>query len=412
MPTVETTVSVTVPEGASIPEIEEAIVAALRPAGGELLQQAVQALEENALAMTGANRDKLRSQNVLTSFGWLKLERLYVRERATGRYGYLVALGSGQRHATKAVIDRAVELATRIPYRQATTLLARQLNAPIDHRSLYQWVRDEGQAIVDEECALQAAVFEDGVVPERSETPHEVLVAVVDGAYIKAQREGQPSFELRIGVAYSGRSLTRSKHGRHRYRLRERQLYGGVDSARDFAERFYLHCEATLGLSLAQHLLLLGDGADWIEGLAGHDRYKATYQLDHWHILDHARRAFGDRPALVNTIARALHEGDTERILRLVTLARHDAKAGEEHDRIAQYEAYLRNNLHGIHGARRLRAALSEEAQEAIVEGSGAVEKQADLLVARRFEHHGMRWTKAGANSLFKLRLRELERAA
>ena len=410
MPTIETTVSVTVPEGATVAEIEGLVRAALRAAGGRLLAEAVEALEEEALRREDVLQDKGRTVDLLTSFGWLRLERSYVRERRTGKYRYLVEMGSRQEHATAAVVEQAVALATRLPYRQAAVLLERLLGEHVDHRSLYAWVRAEGQQLVDEEAALQEAVFEDGELPPSSGEERELVVAVVDGTYIRAQREGQPSFEVRIGVAYSGRTLQSTTAKHKRYRLRERQLYGGVDSARDFSERFYLHCEATLALSRAENLLVIGDGADWIESLAGHERYKATYQLDHWHILDHARRTFPDRPQLVADIARALHDGDADRILRLVTLARLTSEASSE--RIQQYESYLRANLHGIHGARRLRAALSPQARSAAVEGSGAVEKQGDLLVARRFEHAGMRWTKAGANRLLKLRIQELARSA
>ena len=38
--------------------------------------------------------------------------------------------------------------------------------------------------------------------------------------------------------------------------------------------------------------------------------------------------------------------------------------------------------------------------------------KQMDLVVDRRFQGQGMRWTRKGANRLLKLRLRELEKAA
>lgn len=410
MPTVETTVSVAVPEGATVAEIEEAVRAVLWAAGRKLLAEAVAAVEEGALATGDVLRDKRRPVDLLTGFGWLRLERSYVRERQSGRYRYLVEVGGQQEHATPAVVAWAVALAARLPYRQAARLLGRLLGEEVDHRTLYGWVKTEGQVLVDAERQLQEAVFTDGLIPPRDEEERELVVAVVDGTYLKAQREGQSSFEVRLGVAYSGRDLESRTARHHRYRLRERQLYGGVDSARDFSERFYLRCEATLALSRARHLLVIGDGADWIEALAGHERYKATYQLDHWHILDHARRTFPDRPQLVAEIARALHDSDADRLLRLVTLARLQAEANLE--RVQQYEEYLRSNLHGIHGARRLRATLSPQAGSAAVDGSGAVEKQGDLLISRRFEHAGMRWTKAGANRLLKLRLRELGRCA
>ena len=69
-------------------------------------------------------------------------------------------------------------------------------------------------------------------------------------------------------------------------------------------------------------------------------------------------------------------------------------------------------NQHGFYGARWLREHLSPAAKLVAVEGSGAIEKQMDLVVARRFKGNGMRWTRKGANRLLKLRLRELDLAA
>jgi hypothetical protein len=410
MPTIDVTVSLDIPEGATVAELERSIADRLRQAGRELLAAGVAALEEAAEARQRCYRDRRRSLDLLTSFGWVRLERSYVRDRQTGRYGYLVELGSQQEHATPLVVDWAVALATRLPYRQSAQLLGRLLGEEVDHRTLYGWVKTEGQLLVDTERQRQASVFEDGVVPPCDDDERELVVAVVDGTYLKAQRERQPSFEVRLGVAYSGRELVSSTARHRRYRLRERHLYVGVDTAQDFAERFYLACEERLALSRARHLLVVGDGADWIESLAGHERYKATYQLDHWHIIEQARRVFAARPQVVNEIARALHEGDTNRVLRSVAVAR--LAAAVDADQLRQFESYLRSNRHGIHGARRLRTQLSPKAQLAAVEGSGAVEKQGDLLVSRRFEHAGMRWTKAGANRLLKLRAKELARTA
>lgn len=410
MPTVETTVCVEVPEGATVAQVEALVGEELRRAGRELLGKGVAAIEEVAQAKQRCYRDRRRKLDLLTRFGWVQLERLYVRDAVSGQYRYLVETGSRQEHATPGVVAWAVALATRLPYRQAADLLGRLLGEEVDHRTLYGWVQAEGQTLVEEERSLQEAVFGDGLLPPCDGKKRELLVAVVDGTYLKAQREGQPSFEVRIGVAYSGRERENPGAKHKRYRLKERQLYGGVESAQDFAERFYLHCEGTLALSQAKHLLVVGDGADWIEALAGHERYKATYQLDHWHILEHARRTFPDRPHLVAELARCLHDGDTNRILHLARLALLEAQTNA--DRIATFETYLRTNMHGIHGARRLRRHLSPSARLAAVEGSGAVEKQGDLLIARRFKHAGMRWTKAGANRLLKLRLREVARAA
>lgn len=417
MPTVETTITLTIPRaGMSLQELERRVWEQLCEAAGSLLRDACREMESQIL-LHGAGqlrRDKPRQLDLLTRFGWLRLERWQLQDRRTGRYSRPLDQVLGikpRRHASPWVIEQAVGLATRLPYRQATDLLCRLLGQPgtVDHRTLYGWVQAEGQTCIEAEDRRQEAVFGDGVVPPRDETVREIVVAEADGTFLRAQREPGPDFEVRLGVLYSGRQLTSTTARHKRYRLQERVLYAGVESADDFKERFFLAGEERLSLSLARHLLVVGDGADWIEALAGHDRWRATYQLDHWHILHQARLTFSDRPNLVAEIARALRAGEDQRILHLVRLARLTAADPE---RVAAYEAYLRANQHGICGARRLARQLSREARVVLVEGSGAVEKQSDLLVGRRFEGQGMRWTRRGAHRLIKLRVRELERAA
>jgi len=45
------------------------------------------------------------------------------------------------------------------------------------------------------------------------------------------------------------------------------------------------------------------------------------------------------------------------------------------------------------------------KAQEVLVVGSGAVEKNIELLIGRRFKKRGMSWSRDGANNLLKLRV-------
>ena len=393
MPIVETTIKVSIPEGGvSMGDLERCVGRAVEEAGRELLGKVCHMLEEEGLAALRRRRQ--------------------VVDRATGRYycplDEVLAL-KGKRHYSPWVQEQAVALATRIPYRQAARLLGAWLGVELDHRTVHAWVQQAGQAVVEEEDAEQEAVFGDGEQPASDPGVREIVVTEVDGTFIKAQREQAPNFEVRFGVLFSGKELESATAKHRRYRLKERVLYGGVEPAEAFGERLFLAGEAKLGISHAEHLLLVGDGAEWIEALAGHRRWQATYQLDWWHLTHALHRTFPDRPALVAELKQSLYGGDGERLISLVSLAR---VAGDgDHERVAQLETYLRTNQEGFYGARRLRQRLSPEARTVAVEGSGAIEKQMDLVVDRRFQGQGMRWTRKGANRLLKLRLRELEKA-
>jgi len=415
MTCVETKVTLSISQnGMGLEDLEREIGQVLQQTGQQLLRQACQVMEDRLLEQEKGRylRNKRRQLDMLTRFGWIRLHRWQAR-RNEGGYCHpldeLLGLES-HRHASPWILAQSVALATRLPYRQATSLLSSFVEAPIDHRSLYRWVQREGAAIVAEEDDLQRAVFQHGEVPERHPKERELILAEVDGTFLRAQREEGDKFEVRLGVLTTGKELESLTAKNRRYRLQERVRYGGVETAGDFGERLFLKGEAQLGLSHAQHLLLVGDGAEWIEALAGHERWKATYQLDWWHLTHAFQRVFPEHPKLVQRLKRDLYDGQGHKILPAVRLARLNGLGDPE--QVDKLLTYLEANRGGFYGARSLRPQLSPEARLVCVEGSGAVEKHIDLAICRRFKGQGMRWTRKGANRLLKLRIRELDRVA
>lgn len=222
-------------------------------------------------------------------------------------------------------------------------------------------------------------MFGHGEVPPCAEGVRELVVAQVDGTFIKAQREESKEFEVRLGLLYSGKELVSTTAKHRRYRLWERTRYGGVEGAEDFGERLFLVGERHLGLTQAQHLLLVGDGASWIETLAGESHLPTGLVASH-SCPDLSGRTFPDRPELVERLKESLYSGQGEEVVRLVALAQ--AMGEGDPQRVVPLYGYLQSNKHGFYGAWRLREQLSPAAQVVAVEGSGAIEKQQDLVVA------------------------------
>ena len=52
--------------------------------------------------------------------------------------------------------------------------------------------------------------------------------------------------------------------------MSDKLAYGGVEEPEDFAERFSVRMEAALGVERAKHMLVKGDGAEWICQGAAH----------------------------------------------------------------------------------------------------------------------------------------------
>jgi hypothetical protein len=410
----EATVRLSIPaQGMSLEELETRIGQLVKQAANDLLRQACQHMDaERVQNEPGVRAVKQRSLHLLTRFGWTSLVRWQVRD-AQGHYrcplDQMLGLGAAQ-HTSPWITDRAVGLATRLPFRQAACLLGTFVDEAIDHRSLHRWIQKAGAQVVMAEDALQQAVFANGALPPQDDRQRELILTEVDGTFLRAQREDGPKFEVRLGVLTTGKSLVSPTARNRRYRLQERIRYAGVETAQDFGERLFLKGEAHLGLSRAQHLLLVGDGADWIEALAGHDRWRATYQLDRWHLTHAFHRTFPDHPQLVEKLKRALYRGQGKKIIPTVRLAKINGVGDPE--QVESLLGYLKANQAGFYGARSLWPRLSPEGRLVCVEGSGAVEKHIDLTICRRFKGWGMRWTRKGANRLLKLRIRELDRVA
>ena len=410
----EATVRLSIPaQGMSLEELETRIGQVVKQAANDLLRQACQHMDAKLVETEPAVRAvKKRPLHLLTRFGWTRLVRWQVRD-AQGCYrcplDQVLGLVAGQ-HTSPWITHRAVALATRLPFRQAACLLGTFVDEAIDHHSLHRWAQKAGAQIVAAEDALQQAVFADGAIPPRDGRQREIILTEVDGTFLRAQREASPKFEVRLGVLTTGKSLVSPAAKNRRYRLQERVCYAGVETAQDFGEKLFLKGEAHLGLSRAQHLLLVGDGADWIEALAGHDRWRATYQIDWWHLTQAFQRTFPEHAKIVHKLKQALYHGHAHQIIPTVRLAQIN-NIGDP-DTVASLLGYLHTNQAGFYGARSLRPHLSAQAKLVCVDGSGAVEKHIDLAICRRFKGKGMRRTRTGANRLPKLRLQELARAA
>ena len=78
-------------------------------------------------------------------------------------------------------------------------------------------------------------------------------------------------------------------------------------------------------------------------------------------------------------------------------------KAQEESEQLHELIEYPERNWQGLHGPWSLREKV--KAQEVLVVGSEAVEKNTEPMIGRRFKKRGMSWSRAGANSLAKLRM-------
>jgi hypothetical protein len=90
-------------------------------------------------------------------------------------------------------------------------------------------------------------------------------------------------------------------------------------------------------------------------------------------------------------------------MLDTIKLAHLFYEDNEKKKKITALASYIENNFDDLYGSGYLKDRA--EARRVLVSSSGAMEKNIDVAIGRRFKKQGLRWTKEGANNLLKLRI-------
>ena len=392
--TIEVTVRLTISEEDwDVNRLEARVRAARDEAGRQLFVRALARLEEEALAAhAGAVRQRRVERQLDTTLGHVRFERWRVKREGhtTCLLDRLLGLARNSR-VSPAVKKRAAELASRMTYREAATGLREELGTPVSAQSVHDWVQPLGEAVSAQELVPASAA------PPAA--PPEVVVAEWDDTLIRSQERGERNFPLKLGIGYS----QKKRCGPQRWVLADKLVYGGAEEPEVFAERFYARMEEDFRVAQAQHVLVKGDGAEWIlQGAAqvfpGH-----VFQLDRWHLLERIEKFAGHLPRLLKRLQRWVYEGRVAALIRsLRQLVGADARSEEGRQELL---GYVTRHAAAITAVDRLRPLVSAASRPLLTHGTGAMEKNIETVIGRRFKRWGMRWTRRGAHHLLKLRL-------
>ena len=125
-----------------------------------VFSKVLQQLEDKALEEAKGRascREKV-PRYLFTRLGLIGFERHKVKYKEEARIGFLLddVLGVNPYQAeTKWVRQRALELATEYPYRQARSLLRHEIGDEMSYRTSHRWAQDEGKKLRQEEESRQ-----------------------------------------------------------------------------------------------------------------------------------------------------------------------------------------------------------------------------------------------------------------
>jgi len=391
------------PKQPTLASLERAIFKAVQAAGRELLGQAFGLLEETVI--TGA-RQRRRRRYLITRFGELRFHRWQTRtERG---YGHPLddALGLRPGDPCSAwVRETAAWLAQAHPYRQAARLLSKMIGAPVDHRRLWGWVQASGRAVRGHLDRMRSGLFDDGEAPEFTGPAPRIVSTSADGTFIRT-RDGP--VEVKIGIWWTGAHL-QSPSARHpKFLLDGKGAYASTEGHDAFGQTFYTMAAHRAGIASAREVFFISDGAGWLTDLPADWIAPTAVQLDQFHgklrISEVARDP--DRAARWWAWVTEHNLGALGRsIRRLIAEGTLDPAEG------IGLLTYLERGAGALHTYLELQEA--GHSPQMAPRGSGAMEHNVDLVVARRFKRQGMRaWSRHGADNLLALRCLAMDEAA
>lgn len=180
---------------------------------------------------------------------------------------------------------------------------------------------------------------------------------------------------------------------------------GGIETCEEFGDR--LHAEAMRrGLSRAETVSVLGDGAVWIWNIAG-DKFPTAVQIvDYFHATQHlsdlAKVIYPKQKVIrdlwLETQRVQLWNSDAEMVIE--SMRRMDPEDEDAKELLRKTIQYFETNAH--------RMRYGEFRQMGLFVGSGVIEAGCKTIVGQRLKQSGMRWTVRGANAIIALRCCQL----
>ena len=348
------------------------------------------------------------SQRHLRSLcGPLSLRRAYYHcaHCRTGGAPLDQQLGLSERDITPGVERAATLLAAHLPFAESEFVLQELTGVSLSGRQIETVAEAIGQQAEARQQAEQQLAASQGLreisAPQR-QSPKPFIVEM-DGVQVGLQ---DGSFrEVKCGVIYElSQRVEISEQRGELLSSRRLALRGEVSK---FRQRLWAQVLA-LGVRSCDRVVVLGDGAEWIDHTAQLLFPGALRILDYYHAAERvwavAQARFGDRSGEAESWARRqaakLRDGQGKRVI--ASLQRLQMKTAEQRGLREEAVRYL--------GVRCEQMCYSAYERQGLPIGSGAVESTCKQIVTARLKQAGMRWSEAGVDAMVALRCYVLNR--
>jgi len=392
-------------EQVSVKSIEECVREASGRFRSEAWQKWVWAVEEKAQSEhpRGALRVKCWERRSLwTTAGPVGFKRRrfvsVVDDRSLLLFDMRMGLKPWQR-TTAAADDLMAEAAADIPgYQMAAKSLGRTWGEQPSAMLVWSAVQRVAKPLLERQTELRRAVFNDGDLPGWERPAPGFLALEVDSTYLPAWRGLGQDHEVHLGMGYTGKGQS----GRRRW-LEDKTLCVGLGDIQTFGRDFFVAMQERFNVTEVPWGLMTCDGDNRLRQMRREHFHGMVGQLDWAHLGWKFDEAYGpERRERRKQLMGLLYAEKYRSACREVRsdLRKFRTRRSQLRDLIS----YLEGPGQDLYGARKLvrrGARLPPHMQ-----GSGGIERNIGILIARRMKRRGMGWTKRGASNLLTVRLR------
>ena len=387
----------------------------LQEVGRRALGKSVTALDERypepvACACGGEARYVARRPaKALTVFGWVNYRRAYhlCRDCRQGQSPLDKRLGLRPGQVSAGLHPLLALLGVQTSFAEASAMAKLSLLLAVSDNSIRQETQRVGERCAQREAVWRAQSQDSAYLEDRQrkrEGPRR-LYGSIDGVSVRLEEEWR---ELRAGCWYEVTPVSgRQWPSRHKERLghleglkaKNISYYCDIAAWRTFADLAWATgCQR--GADVADELVFVADGAQWIWELVALNFPHAVQIVDWYHAVEYltpiATALYADEQeaeAWRQRMCTKLWESDIDEVIATCqALLDHD-QAGEPARKAA---TYYQNNKRRMDYARYRR--------QGYFIGSGTIESGCKQIATMRLKRSGARWTKDGAVHTAKAR--------
>ena len=180
---------------------------------------------------------------------------------------------------------------------------------------------------------------------------------------------------------------------------------GAIETAKQFGRRIYAEA-IRRGMQRAEEVVVIGDGAPWIWGIAEDHFAGAVHIVDLYHAREY-----------LYTLGKLIYGVGSVRCKEWVAARREELDAGDIDTLIASMERLRPRNKEkkeeviktiGYFKNNAQRMDYAKYRSQGLFVGSGVMEAGCKTIITQRLKQSGMRWTVRGANDIIALRCCQL----